>query len=131
MTNVLFVCVANCGRSVIAERLFRMAAGDEHAARSAGSEPGKGPSETILQALREVGVDASDHVPHRLDAQDLAWAEVAVAVCADEVCPVTPGVESIRWKIEDPKGLPIEQVRTIRDEIGGRVKELVAELPAS
>jgi arsenate reductase len=41
--NVLFVCVANSGRSVMAERLFRRLADERHQARSAGSEPGSAP----------------------------------------------------------------------------------------
>jgi arsenate reductase len=126
--NVLFVCVANSGRSVIAERLFRRLAGDRHAARSAGSDPGAAPHPQVVEALRELGIDASDHVPRKLDAEALAWADVAVSTCSEEVCPVTPGVRRISWDLPDPKGLALEQVRPIRDELERRVRELVAEL---
>lgn len=128
MTNVLFVCVANSGRSLLAERLFRQLVGERHAARSAGSEPGTAPHPNVVEALAEVGIDASDHVPHRLDADALAWADVAVSTCSEEVCPVTPGVRRISWELPDPKGLPLEQVRPIRDELARRVRTLVAEL---
>ena len=126
--NVLFVCVGNQGRSVMAQRLFERAAGGAHAARSAGSAPGDAPHPQVVEALREVGIDASDHVPRSLDDADLEWADVAVSVCADEVCPVTPGVERIRWEIADPIAMPIEQVREVRAEIDRRVRELVAYL---
>ena len=126
--NVLFVCVANSGRSVMAERLFRRRAGDRHRARSAGSEPGSAPHPQVLEALREAGIDASDHVPRRLDAAALAWADVAVSTCSEEVCPVTPGVRRISWVFEDPKRRPIERVRQIRDEIERSVEQLVVEL---
>ncbi len=126
--NVLFVCVANSGRSLMADRLFRRLAGDRHQARSAGSEPGAAPHPQVVEALREVGIDASDHVPHQLDAEALAWADVAVSTCSEEVCPVTPGVRRISWVFEDPKDLPLERVRQIRDEIGRSVEQLVAEL---
>jgi protein-tyrosine-phosphatase len=126
--NVLFVCVANSGRSVMAERLFREIAGDRHHARSAGSEPGSAPHPQVLEALQEVGIDASDHVPRRLDAEALDWADLAVSTCSEEVCPVTPGVRRISWELPDPKQLPLEQVRTIRDQIDQRVRDLVAEL---
>ena len=125
MTHVLFVCVGNSGRSVMAERLFQRDAGDRHEARSAGSDPGTAAHPQVVEALREVGIDASDHVPHKLDADDLAWADIAVSVCSEEVCPVTPGVRRIRWELPDPKGLPLEQVRPIRDDIGRRVEDLV------
>jgi arsenate reductase (thioredoxin) len=126
--NVLFVCVGNQGRSVMAERLFERAAHGRHAARSAGSAPGDATHPQVLEALRELGIDASDHLPRRLNDADLEWADVAVSVCSDEVCPVTPGVERIRWDIPDPKAMPIDQVRDVRDEIGRRVEELAEEL---
>ncbi len=128
--NVLFVCVGNQGRSVMAQRLFERAAGGAHGTRSAGSMPGETTHPEVLEALHEVGIDASDHVPHRLDEGDLDWADVAVAVCSDEVCPATPGVRQIRWAIQDPIGLPVEQVRGIRDEIERRVEKLALELDA-
>jgi arsenate reductase len=126
--NVLFVCVGNQGRSVIAQRLFERAAQGKHAARSAGSAPGDAPHQQVVEALGEVGIDASDHVPHKLNDADLEWADLAVSVCSDEVCPLTPGVERTRWDIPDPVAMPIEQVRGVRDEIGRRVEELAREL---
>ena len=128
MTNVLFVCVANSGRSVMAERLFGQIAGDRHQARSAGSEPGTAPHPQVVEALREIGIDASDHIPRKLDAEALAWADVAVSTCSEEVCPVTPGVRRISWVFPDPKGLPLEEVRPIRDEIERHAEQLVREL---
>ncbi len=126
--NVLFVCVANSGRSVMAEYLFRRAAGDRHEARSAGSEPGTAPHPVVVEALAEIGIDASGHVPHKLDAADLAWADIAISTCSEEVCPVTPGVRRISWVFSDPKNLSLEQVRPIRDEIEQHVGRLVEEL---
>jgi arsenate reductase len=131
MTNVLFVCVANGGRSVMAERLFREAAASRHDARSAGSEPGAAAHPQVVEALKEIGIDASDHVPHKLDAETLEWADMAVSTCSEEVCPVTPGVKRVNWHLPDPKNLPLEQVRPIRDEIKRRVDQLVAELDAA
>ena len=101
MSNVLFVCVANSGRSVMAERLFRRAAGTGHQARSAGSNPGAAPHPVVLEALEEIGLDASDHVPRLLDAELVAWADVVVATC-DDACPVSPGK---RYTIFTPFGL--------------------------
>ena len=126
--HVLFVCVANSGRSVMAERLFREAAGRRHQARSAGSDPGTAPNPQVVEALEEIGIEASDHVPRELDREALEWADVAVSTCSEEVCPVTPGVRRISWVFDDPKNLPLEQVRQIRDDIERRVEELVAEL---
>jgi arsenate reductase len=128
--NVLFVCVANSGRSVMAEQLFRRAAGGRHGAWSLGSEPGDAVHPQVVEALNEVGIDASEHVPAKLDEDALAWADVAVSTCSEEVCPVTPGVRRISWVFDDPKNLPLERVREIRDDIDSHVRELLAQLDA-
>jgi arsenate reductase (thioredoxin) len=125
--NVLFVCVANSGRSVMAERLFRRAADGRHEARSAGSAPGAAVHPVVLEALLEVGIDASGHVPRLLDDEAVAWADVVVATC-DDACPVVPGKRYVGWRLPDPKGLPLAEVRPIRDEIGRRVGELARGL---
>ena len=127
MSNVLFVCVANSGRSVMAERLFRAAAGTRHAARSAGSAPGARVHPQVLAALAEVGIDASDHVPHLLGADDVQWADVVVATC-DDACPVVSGKRYVNWQLPDPKEKPIEDVRAIRDDIALRVEQLLTDL---
>ena len=126
MSNVLFVCIGNQGRSVMAEHLFRRDAPD-HPTRSAGSAPGRATHPEVLEALAEVGIDASDHLPHKLDEADVDWADVVVTTC-DDVCPIVPAKRYVHWEIEDPVGGPIERVREIRDEIARRVDELHAEL---
>ena len=130
MTHVLFVCVGNQGRSVIAERLFREAAGAEHEARSAGAAPGREVHPEALAVLAELGVDASDHVPRKLDEALMDWADVVVAAC-DGVCPVVPGKRNENWHLPDPMGLPLAEVRVIRDEIKRRVDTLLDELPTA
>jgi len=81
-----------------------------------------------VEALREIGIDANDHVPRKLDEDAMAWADVAVSTCSEEVCPVTSGVRRISWVFEDPKNLPLQSVRAIRDDIDLHVRELVSEL---
>ena len=108
-----------------------LSAGGRRAARGAlGGCGGSGPAAepVVVEALREVGIDATDHVARQLDAEALAWADVAVTVCRDDVCPATPGVRQIHWGFDDPYGRPIEEVRVIRDGILERVERLVAEL---
>ena len=127
MTNVLFVCVANSGRSVMAERLFRCVAAGRHEARSAGSAPGRAAHPVVLDALAELGIDASDHVPRGLDDERVAWTDVVVATCND-ACPVVPGKRYVSWNLPDPMGRSLEEVRAIRDDIARRVEELADEL---
>ena len=111
----------------MAERLFRRGAGARHEARSAGSAPGVAPHPVVVEALAEVGIDASDHVPRSLDDELVAWADVVVATC-DDACPVVPGKRYVNWHLPDPMGRPLDEVRTIRDDIARRIESLIAEL---
>jgi arsenate reductase (thioredoxin) len=128
--NVLFVCTANGGRSVISERLLERDAAGRHHARSAGSTPGAAAHPEVLDALGELGIDASDHVPRQLTQELIDWADVVVATC-DDSCPYVPGKRYVNWHLPDPKGQPIERVRAIRDDIAGRVAALLRDLDAT
>jgi arsenate reductase len=110
----------------MAERLFRRAAAGHHEARSAGSNPGAAVHPQVLEALAEVGVDASDHVPRKLDEDAVEWADVIVATC-DDACPPISGKHRVSWHLPDPKDEPLERVREIRDEIARRVDDLAAQ----
>jgi arsenate reductase len=114
----------------MAERLLRRDGEGRHQARSAGSAPRKQAHPQVLEALSEVGIDASDHVPHKLGEEAIEWADVVVATC-DDACPVIPGKRYIAWDLPDPRTMPLGQVRTLRDEIDRRVRELVDDLERS
>lgn len=78
--------------------------------------------------MGELGIDLADRTPRALDRELAEQADVVVTKgCGDE-CPYIAGKRYI--ELQDPKGLPIHQVRAIRDEIAGRVERLVAELDA-
>jgi arsenate reductase len=129
--NVLFVCVQNAGRSQIAQALFERTAAGRHEARSAGSRPAEHVHREVVDAMRELGIDVAGRMPHRLDRTDLDWADHVVTMgCGDE-CPVVPGKRYQDWELPDPAGRPLEEVRSIRDEIAERVEGLVSELDAA
>jgi len=128
MARVLFVCLHNAGRSQISEALFERAAGGRHEARSAGTTPAERVHPEVIEAMAELGVDLGDRTPRRLTDADAEWADVVVTMgCGDE-CPFLPGKRYLDWDLADPKGRPLEEVRTTREEIGRRVEELVREL---
>ena len=126
--NVLFVCVQNAGRSQMAEALFRLAAEGRHEARSAGSEPAAHVHAEVVEAMREVGVDLADRVPHRLEHADAEWADVVVTMGCGDACPVVPGKRYEDWELPDPFGRPRAEVRAVRDEIEHRVRGLARDL---
>jgi arsenate reductase (thioredoxin) len=128
MAKVLFVCLHNAGRSQMSQALFEREADGAHAARSAGTRPGERVHPEVVDAMRELGVDLSDRTPQPLRDDLAQWADVIVTMgCGDE-CPYIPGKRYIDWDLPDPKGMPLEQVRLIRDEIAQRVQALAAEL---
>src|SRR5437764_112710 len=100
---------------------------DAHEACSAGAAPGTEVHAVAVEALAEVGIDASDHVPRKLDDALMQWADVVVAAC-DGVCPVVPGKRNENWRLPDPMGRPLAEVRVIRDDIKRRVDTLLDEL---
>ena len=111
----------------MAERLFRSRMGEAHESRSAGSDPGAAVHPEVVEALTEIGIDATDHRPHKLTQADTDWADLVVATC-DGACPVVPGKPRLDWHLPDPKGRPLPEVRRIRDEIARRVDALISEL---
>jgi arsenate reductase len=128
MSRVLFVCVHNAGRSQMSQALLDLVAGGRHEARSAGSDPGDRVHPEVVEAMRELGVDVAGRVPHRLDRADAEWADVVVTMGCGDACPFIPGKRYIDWELKDPKGLPIGEVRVIRDDIRRRIEELVGLL---
>jgi arsenate reductase (thioredoxin) len=126
--RVLFVCVQNAGRSQMAEALFTAAAEGRHEARSAGTAPAEHVHPEVVGAMRELGIDLESRVPHELDQADAEWADVIVTMGCGDACPYIPGKRYVDWELEDPVGLPPDEVRRIRDEIAGRTKDLAGEL---
>ena len=92
---------------------------------SAGTRPADRMNPTVVEAMREVGIDLSTGTPQRLTmeiARDARW--LVTMGCGDE-CPVVPGVMRDDWPLDDPAGQPLERVRAIRDEIRVRVEALL------
>lgn len=128
MARVLFVCLHNAGRSQMSEALFTRAVATQHEARSAGTTPARTINPQVVEALAEVGIDWCDHVPRKLSEADAEWADVVVTMgCGDE-CPYLPGKRYIDWDLTDPKGLTLEEIRPIRDDIEHRIAGLIHEL---
>jgi len=145
---VIFACVHNAGRSQMAAAWFNHLAtkrqtpdsnlqtsnsklqretreATEIQAISAGTSPADRIHPEVLDAMKEVGIDLSSATPQKLTAQLAEGAALLVTMgCGDE-CPYVPGLKIEDWPLEDPKGKPIEKVREIRDQIRGRVEDLL------
>ena len=126
--SVLFVCVHNAGRSVMAAGFLSHLAGDAIEVRSAGTAPADEVNPVVVQAMAEVGVDVGAASPRRLTAGSAEASDVIVTMgCGDE-CPYFPGKTYLDWPLDDPAGQPLEAVRPIRDQIRSRVQRLIHDL---
>jgi arsenate reductase len=114
----------------MAEELFKLAAGDRHEARSAGTAPAEHVHPEVIEVMRELGIDLGKRIPHRLDHADGEWADVVVTMGCGDDCPSVPGKRYVDWDLPDPKALPLGEVRRIRDDIAARTRALSDELTA-
>ncbi len=126
MKNIIFACVHNAGRSQMAAAFFNQLADPLKArAISAGTEPGLRVHPEVLEVMREVGIDLSDARPQRLTDELAREAQLLVTMGCGDKCPYVPGLRRDDWPLRDPKGLPIEDVRTVRNDIRSRVQTLL------
>src|SRR5262245_11692013 len=125
---VLFLCVHNAGRSQMALGWFNRLAGGQAVAWSGGSVPGVEVNPSAIEAMREVGIDIAQEFPKPWTDEIVAAADVVVTMGCGDACPIFPGQRYEDWKLDDPAGRGLDAVRPIRDEIGQRVRELLASL---
>ena len=126
--RVLFVCVENFNRSQMAEAFARIHGGGRVEAFSAGSRPSGRVNPKAVAAMAELGYDLSRH--HSKGLADLPDVEFDAAVtmgCGD-ACPHVRAKQRIDWQIPDPRDLPSDEFRTVRDLIERQVRQLLGSL---
>ena len=118
--RVVFVCVENSNRSQMAEAFARLAGLD---ASSAGSRPSGIVNPKAIESMRELGYDLSAHQSKSID--DLQGDfDLAITMGCGDQCPNLRAKRREDWQIPDPKHLPPDEFRKIRDLIGEKVKAL-------
>ena len=125
---VVFLCVQNAGRSQMAAGWLQHLAGDEVEVFSGGSNPASEVNPAAIEAMAEIGVDISSEFPKPWTDEVVQAANVVVTMGCGDSCPIFPGTRYMDWEVGDPAGLPLDQVRPIRDEIGERVRGIMAGL---
>lgn len=132
MARVAFVCIENAGRSQMAAAFARASAPADLEIVSGGTRPADRINPTVVEVMREVGLDLSRERPRRIGPDDLATCEVVVTMgcSAGDVCPASFRGDARDWALPDPKGKTVEEVRGIRDEIARRVGALLKEMTA-
>jgi arsenate reductase (thioredoxin) len=127
MLKVIFACVHNAGRSQMAAAFFNQLADSQKAqAISAGTEPGERVHPEVQAVMQEVGIDLSHVKPQKLTEELARDAQLLITMGCRDKCPYVPGLRRNDWPLRDPKGLPSDEVRAIRDDIKSRVQDLLS-----
>jgi protein-tyrosine-phosphatase len=129
LKKILFVCVENAGRSQMAEAFANKYGKDKLVVSSAGNKPSDKVNSVVVGVMKEKGIDISMNKPRLLTFQMTQDADFIITMgCNGQgICPGPFFKPTIDWKLEDPKGKPIEKVREIRDDIERRVQKLMTE----
>jgi len=126
-SGVLFVCQKNDALSQMAEGFARFLSPSDIAVHSAGESPAQVDAYAV-SAMKEVGIDISNHRAKGLAEIPLDAIAVAVALCGIETCPALPGhIKLLDWPLDAPRdddGEPVHVFRRARDQ----VRELVSAL---
>lgn len=123
---VIFACVHNAGRSQIAAAFFNQLADPSMArAVSAGTQPADRVHPEVVAVMREAGLELEHNRPQLLTDDLARHGSLVITMGCGDACPHVPGLMREDWPLADPKDLPLTAVRQIRDEIRGRVAELI------
>lgn len=127
--QVLFVCVANAGRSQLAAALLNQLSGGAVIARSAGSSPAVDVHPSVRSLLTDIEGEVADTAfPKPLTDDAVRAADVVITMGCGDVCPIIPGVRYEDWAVGDPALASDDGAQAIRDDIATRVQTLLDTL---
>lgn len=128
MKNILFVCIENSNRSQMAQAFAVIYGKDKVVAHSSGSRPSGIINPKAIAAMAELNYDLSAHSSKSLDEIPKAEYEYAITMgCGDE-CPLVNAKQREDWQLPDPRNMNAEEFRKVRDEIKGRVIDLLKRI---
>ena len=126
--RILFVCVENSNRSQMAEAFARVHGQEKVEAYSAGSRSSGVVNPKAIEAMKQKGYDLAQHRSKSLDEIPSGEYEVAVSMGCGDACPMVQAKRREEWDIPDPKTLPADEFRSVRDHIERKVIELLKTL---
>lgn len=126
--SVIFVCVHNAGRSQMAAAFLTHLAGNLVEVRSAGSAPANSVNPSVVEAMKEVGIDISHEQPKVLTTSAVEQSDVVITMGCGDACPFFPGKRYLDWVLPDPAGQGVADVRPIRDQIKKLIEDLIPTL---
>jgi arsenate reductase len=126
--SVLFVCAHNSARSQMAAAFLTRFTEGRITVRSGGPDPAERVDTSAVEAMAEVGIDISGLVPQLLTQEAVLASDVIITLGYEGQETSFSGTRHEDWPVEDPVGQDTAVVRRIRNEIKGRVQQLITEL---
>lgn len=127
--KILFACRENACRSQMAAAFAQYLGGEKIEASSAGSEAATEINSDMVEVMQERGIDMAFRSTRFLnEAISESQPDMIVTMGCGEECPLVPGARMLDWDLPDPAGKPLDFMRSVRDEIEQRVKDLISEL---
>ena len=126
--KILFVCVQNASRSQMAQGFAEAFGKGKFEVYGAGSSPAPQINPLAIEVMKEKGIDLSGRRPKGLTDLPSVEMDYLITMGCEETCPAVSARKIIGWQIPDPKGVPIGEVRRIRDMLEAKVKTLLEEV---
>lgn len=127
MTEVLFICQHNAGRSQLGAALLEHLAGEHYTVKSAGLSPAEAVNPAIAATVAELGPDIADRRPRAVTPEDLESADLVVLMKPGLALPAEPRGQVLQWAFPDPTAWDVESVRPLRDAVSQRIQDEIIE----
>jgi protein-tyrosine-phosphatase len=129
--GLLFICLGNACRSIMAEALTRHYQGKAFSAKSAGIFPLGHIPEPTKEVLEEIGVSTAELYSKAVKEIDLNQVSLVVNLteyALDKVIPLSFKGRIVNRYVRDPYGESLEAYRRTREVIRELVTDKIGEL---
>jgi arsenate reductase (thioredoxin) len=130
--EVLFVGITGGGRAQMGAELLSRRAGGAARVHSAGRDGAGAIDDNVKAVMQEIGVDLTDEFTRPLTPEILGAVDVVVTMGRSVgVVEIPQSVRHEDWRVGDPGGAPLDEVRRVREDIERRVTQLADALVAA
>lgn len=121
MTEVIFICQHNAGRSQLGAALLEHLAPGRYTVSSAGLSPAEAVNPAVAGTVAELGLDIAGRVPRAVTVEDLERADIVVLMKPGLALPSTPRGTVLQWEFPDPTAWDVDAIRPLRESVSGRI----------